>query len=34
MNVSERMSYECSDEGTYTQNNDDSSTRWHPLEVD
>jgi hypothetical protein len=35
MNVSEWMSYECSDEGTYyTQNNDDSSTRSHPLEVE
>ena len=32
MDVNEWMSYECSDEGTYTQNVRNSSTRSHPSE--
>jgi hypothetical protein len=32
MNVNEWMSYECSDEGTYTQNIKGSSTRSHASE--
>jgi hypothetical protein len=32
MDVNEWMSYECSDEGTNTQNIHNSSTRLHPSE--
>jgi hypothetical protein len=32
MDVNEWMSYECSDEGPYTQNIHNSSTRSHPSE--
>ena len=32
MDVNEWMNYECSDEGTYTQNIRNSSIRLHPSE--
>ena len=34
MDVNEWTSYECSDEGTYTQNSDNPSTRSHPSAVE